>query len=387
MTLLMIGGTGCLSTAVTKAALTNHIKVTMMNRGNRKTPAGAELLKCDFRNIAEVNQLLADRHFDAVIDFISYTERDLVYSYRTLCRHAHQYVFISSCAVYGPSIDGKYDARTEEDPRGNINWWYSLGKYACETVLADLCKVHGCPYTIVRPAVTYGDTRIPYGIVPPYGKHWTLVARALAGKPIITWNNAENGGNMMHVDDFAAGLVGLLGNKMAYGEAFNICGDERPTYSDVLDAMGKALGLKIPRIDIDRDFYANELGDYKGQELKSSRSGRGNCSNEKLKRFVPEFKCSITLEEGVRRTIEAYRNQNYQDGIDWAFDATSDRIILMWCKHKGIDVAPFNIHFVDYLGNATLKDKFQYWNIVHSGDLLCRIAGLTLRVARKLLGR
>lgn len=384
MNLLMIGGTGCLSTAVTAAAMRKGIDVTMMNRGNRKIPDGVELLKCDFKEAGTAARLLEGRHFDAVIDFISYTERDLVYSYRTLCPHVDQYVFISSCAVYGPRVDDKGGPRTEEEPRGNINWWYSLGKYACEVVLEDLYRVLGCPYTIVRPAVTYGDTRIPYGIVPPYGTHWTLIGRALAGKPIITWNNGENGGNMMHVDDFAVGLVGLLGNKAAFGEAFNICGDERPTYNEVLAYIGEVIGRDVPRINIDRDFYGNELGGRKAEELKCSRSGHGNCSNEKIKRFVPEFKCSISVKDGIRRTIEAYKTQNYQYGIDWTFDADTDRIILKWCKFKGIDPAPFNIRFKDYLGNASLKDRYRYWSILNSGKLTCRMAGFMLRVLRKL---
>ena len=383
MKLMMIGGTGCLSTAVTAEAMRRGITVTMMNRGSRKIPDGVELLKCDFKDSEAAVRLLAGRHFDAVIDFISYTERDLVYSYRTLCKHTDQYIFISSCAVYGPRIDGKTGPRTEDEPRGNINWWYSLGKYACETVLEDLYKVHGCPYTIVRPAVTYGDTRIPYGIVPPYGTHWTLIARALAGKPIITWNNAENGGNMMHVDDFAVGLVGLLGNKAAFGEAFNICGDERPTYSDVLAAIEAAIGKTVPRINIDCDFYGAELGGYKREELLCARSGYGNCSNEKIKRAVPEFKCSISIKDGVLRTIEAYRNQNYQLGIDWLFDAETDRIILKWCKTNGLDPAPYNIHFVDYLGSATRKDKYCYWKIMHKGELMCRLVDFALRILHK----
>lgn len=383
MMLLMIGGTGCLSTAVTAEALRKGIKVTMLNRGNRPIPDGVELLRCDFKNATAVSSLLEGRHFDSVIDFISYTERDLVYSYRMLCQHADQYVFISSCAVYGPRINGKEGPRTEDEPRGNINWWYSLGKYACEAVLEDLFQVHGCPYTIVRPAVTYGDTRIPYGIVPPYGKHWTLVARALAGKPIITWNNGENGGNMMHVDDFAVGLVGLLGNKAAFGEAFNICGDERPTYSDVLQAVGLAIGKEIPRIDMDRDFYAGEMGGTKSQELLCSRSGHGNCSNEKIKRFVPYFKCAVSLKEGIQRTIAAYRAQDFQLGIDWDFDAETDRIILKWCKAKNISPKPFNLRFTNYLGTATAKDRFHYWRIVHKNSAIGKALALALRIAGK----
>ena len=62
-------------------------------------------------------------------------------------------------------------------------------------------------YTVIRPCVTYGDTRIPYGISPQYGYHWTLAARILNNKPIIRWNGGINRCNMMRVEDFAVGAV------------------------------------------------------------------------------------------------------------------------------------------------------------------------------------
>jgi len=53
------------------------------------------------------------------------------------------------------------------------------------------------------------DTHIPYGISPQYGYHWTLIARILSGKPIIRWNGGINRCNMMRVEDFAVGVIGL----------------------------------------------------------------------------------------------------------------------------------------------------------------------------------
>ena len=382
MKLLMIGGTGCLSTAVAAEALRNGVEVTMMNRGNRKIPDGAELIKCDFKDSLSVACLLKERCFDVVIDFISYTEKDVIYSYRMLNKHVAQYIFISSCSVYAQLESG--GVCCEDHPRGKIEFAYSLGKYACETILSDLYTIHGCPYTIIRPAVTFGDSRIPYGIVPPYGRHWTLVGRALAGKPIITWDNGENRVNMMHVDDFAVGVVGLLGNKDAYCEAFNICGDERPTYNEVLDYVGEAINKDILRINIDRQFYGEELSEHERQVLNYARSGYRNYSNARIKKFVSEFKCSISVKAGIERTIEAYKRQNYQRGIDWAFDADTDRIILKWCKLKKIDPTQYNLRFVDYIGTATIKDKFLYWRIVHSGSILGKVVNLACKSLSKL---
>ena len=34
---------------------------------------------------------------------------------------------------------------------------------------------------------------------------------------------------MMRVEDFAVGVIGLIGKDEAYNEAFNVCGDETPS--------------------------------------------------------------------------------------------------------------------------------------------------------------
>ena len=60
-------------------------------------------------------------------------------------------------------------------------------------------------------------------------------------------------------------------------------------------------------------------------------------------------------------TIDAYKSQNYQLGIDWKFDADTDRIIKKWCKINEIDSRSYNLKFMDYLGNASMVDKIVYW--------------------------
>ena len=143
----------------------------------------------------------------------------------------------------------------EETEKVNPVWKYSVDKWASELKLKELLKDTDVNYTIIRPCVTYGDTRIPYGIMPPYGYHWTLCARILAGKPVIIWNGGNNRCNMTRVEDFAVGVVGLIGNPKAYNEAFNVCGDEFPQQGEVLDYIAEIVNHSVKRIDIDVEFY------------------------------------------------------------------------------------------------------------------------------------
>ena len=94
-------------------------------------------------------------------------------------------------------------------------WDFSINKLASEKKLVELSTGTDVKYTIIRPCVTYGDTRIPYGIVPQYGYHWTLIARVLNGKPIVRWNEGNNRCNMMSVEDFAVGEVVIICNQKA----------------------------------------------------------------------------------------------------------------------------------------------------------------------------
>jgi len=323
MNLLIIGGTGVLSSAVTAEALRKGIEVTMINRGRRRIPEGVDLIKADKDNLDLIAMQLEGRTFDAVMDFLCYTDAQTENSVRFYSKYTRQYFYISSCAVYNTELlKGKMG--NEESPKVLPIWKYSVDKWASEQKIENMFKGMDVNYTIIRPCVTYGDTRIPYGISPGYGYHWTLCARILAGKPIITWNNGKNRCNMTRVEDFAVGVVGLIGNPKAYGEAFNVCGDQVPTFRDVLDVLSEYLHKDVITVDIASEFYANEMPNRSG-EILGGRSMDAINSNAKLKDAVPDFGQTYSLKDGIFMTLDAYKSLNYQYGIDWMFDADTDR--------------------------------------------------------------
>ena len=375
MKLLLVGGTGVLSSAVTHEALKQGFEVTMVNRGKRTIPNGVESLVFDCHNYDGIGKRLAGRHFDAAIDFLCFSRQELENSFRLYSRFSSQYLFISSCMVYDTRVGGWMD---EGSPKVLPMWRYSIDKWNCELALDQLAFQSPCKATVIRPSVTYDDTRIPYGEGPRYGFHWTLVARILAGKPIIRWNGGRNRCNVTRVEDFAVGCIGLIGNPAAYGEAFNICGDETPSWAEVLDALSLAIGKKARTIDIPSEFYAKEWPERAGAIL-GGRSIDSLCRNGKIKKAVPGFRQTIGLANGIARTVKAYRERNFQNGIDWRYDADSDRIIDKWCKQSGIPSNGLNLRFVDYLGNASFRDRMEYAKIRHGDSVSVRLLRRTKR--------
>lgn len=381
MNILLIGGTGVLSSAVTAEAMKQGFSVTMINRGRRKLPEGTEVIISNNKDYAGIAEKLKGRFFDAIIDFLCYNTQELKDSFTLYSNHTRQYFFISSCAVYDTTKGGIYD---EESPKVRKEWPYSVDKWNCELLLTDMAKESNCAYTVIRPCLTYGDTRLPYGIAPEFRKHWTLVARILAGKPIIRWNHGINRWNMMRVEEFAVGLVGLIGNPKAYNEAYNICGDEMPSYDDVLEAISKKINVPVIKVDVDSEFYASKMPGWIAGEIIGGRSTDLTCSNAKIKKIVPAFSQKTMLIEGVARTIEAYENQNYQLGIDWTFDAVTDLVIEEWLSVKHIPNR-YNLGFVDYLCNANQESKRQYCDIRYSNRFCMRAMKVCKRIIRKCI--
>lgn len=381
MELLIIGGTGVLSSAVAIESINRGIRVTIINRGNRKEriPTGVNLIIADKDDHSKISDALGSQSFDAIIDFLCFNEKEIEKSFSFYKTYTKQYFFISSSAVYDSRIDG---IKTEESPKVNPNWKYSVDKWASEELLVKMATRTGINYTIIRPCVTYDDTRIPYGIMPRYGYHWTLIERIKNGKPVLTWNKGNNRCNMMRVEDFAVGVVGLIGNPKAFNEAFNVCGDEAPSFSEVLDVISKWLGKDIVRLDIPSSFYAKEAPRYSG-EIMGGRSLDSINSNGKLKEAVPSFKQRISLAEGVELTLNAYKDHGYEKGISWEYDAQCDRIVKKWCKMKGIDSSQYCARFVDYLKNAGKRERFNYWIEKHSDKFYSKLCWLIVAVLRK----
>lgn len=371
MHILIIGGTGVLSSAVASEAIKKGIKITMINRGRHSVPENVELIKSDRNNYDFIKKSLDGRTFDAVLDFLCYSDKETEESVRRYSPYTRQYFFISSCAVYNTEkMAGK--PCKEDDVKSLPIWEYSVNKWKSELKIHSLFAKIDCNYTIIRPCVTYGNTRIPYGISPEYRYHWTLIARILAGKPIIRWNGGNNRCNMTRVEDFAVGVVGLIGNKKAYNEAFNVCGDETPSWNDVLDKISKIIGKKIKIVDIPSEFYAKELPSRKG-EILGGRSIDAIMDNSKIKSIVPEFRQTIYIEEGIQKTIEAYKQNNFEEGIDWKFDADTDRIIAKWCKQNKSKISDLNLLFIDYLHTARNKERIIYFMEKHKDMVIFRM--------------
>lgn len=362
--ILIIGGTGCISSAIVSECLKSGIKTTIINRGRRRSliPDGVELIKADKSDFNTINTKLKNRKFTAIVDFLCYTVPQIKKSIENYAFRTDQYIFISSCAVCDFR---KTKIGDEESPKVDERWDYSVQKWKAEEYLRSQASTKNFTYTIIRPSITYGDTRIPYGITPPYGQHGTIIQRILHGKPIIRWNEGINLCNMMRVEDFARAFVKLIGNPASYNEEFNICSEEAHSFNEVLDILSKKIGKDIIKIDLTPEQYGKALPKRKG-EIIAGRSMDCVSSLKKFKSLFPDFKEEYTLSEGISKTIDAYLSQNWMDGMNWEFDAVTDYIILHHLDKNNKNKEKYHLRFIDYLNHDNIKDKQAYMRSYNS---------------------
>ena len=176
MKVLFIGGTGIISSAVSKLALEKGIDLYLFNRNNQKefVPEGAKIIKGDIRREDDAKELLKSYSFDVVVNWIAFTPEHIETDLRLFRDKTKQYIFISSASAYQKPAE--HFIITEKTPLSNPFWEYSRNKIACEELLFDEYRNNGFPVTVVRPSHTYGDTLIPC-VINSHKSRWSVVER------------------------------------------------------------------------------------------------------------------------------------------------------------------------------------------------------------------
>ncbi len=322
MKVLFIGGTGFISTAVSRLAVEKGIELHHLNRGLRIAQmSGVKNHVADVHRREDVHAVLGDTRFDVVVDWIAYTPDDIERDLDLFTGRVGQFVFISSASAY-QSPPAHYII-TEETPLENPYWQYSREKIACEKRLMRAYEEEGFPVTIVRPSLTY-DPNLPIAI-GGWGCY-TLPDRLLNSREIIVHGDGSSLQVVTHAEDFGRGFLGLLGEPKALGDAFHITTDEVLTWNQIYHTIAKALGVKAKIVHIPSDFIVSIEPELTGTLLGDKTWG-AVFDNSKIKRLVPEYEAVIPFREGVRRTLAWFDADESRRRVDETVNEQMDRIL------------------------------------------------------------
>ena len=328
MKILMIGGTGTISSAITRQLAASDNELWLLNRGSRKNevPGNVKQIIADIDDEAEVLRQIGETQFDAVCEFIGFLPSQVERDIRLFKGRTKQYVYISSASAYNKPAANH--VITEGTTLANPYWEYSRNKIACEELLLKEYRENGFPITIIRPSHTYCERAVPVSVHGLKGS-WQVLKRMMEGKPVLVHGDGSSLWTLTWNDDFAKGFIGLLGNPKAIGEPFQIMSDEQLTWNQIYECVGKALNVRPKLYHVASDFLAAtspKEWDFTGNLLgDKAATVVFDCS--KLKRAVPGFQATTRFDEGVRRCVAYILAHPELQEEDPEFDAWCERII------------------------------------------------------------
>lgn len=330
MKLLFIGGTGNISGATTRLALAAGHEVWHLNRGQRGgAESGVRTLVADIKDAASTAAALAEHTFDAVVDFIAFGADDVRRAEGLFRGRCGQYVFISSASAY--QKPPAHPLITESTPLKNPFWEYSRQKIAAEDLLTTAYRERDFPMIIVRPSLTY-ETVFPVA-VGGWGC-FTWVDRVRRGRPVIVHGDGTSLWTITHSEDLSRGLLGLLGNPAAVGQAFHITSDEALTWDQLYLTMARVAGVEPKLVHMPSEFIARVLPEKAGS-LLGDKAHSALFDTTKIKTYVPGYRAEIPFRTGIARTLRWYEADPRRQRVDAALDARLDGVLAAWERAMG----------------------------------------------------
>lgn len=245
MKVLILGGTGKISSPLTRMLLDRGDDVTLVNRGHRPNPFGhrVRVITADRSDIPAFEATVREAGtFDVVVDMIGFHPEEVEATTRTLTGRCGQYVFCSTVDVYQrPSPTYPY---REGDARRALSR-YGQDKIACEQVLERAHADGAFMVTLLRPAHTYDDTGFIHHAL---GRSTSFLDRIRRGKPVIVHGDGQSLWVAAKADDVATGFVGAIGNARAHGRSYNLAGEEWLTWDAYHRLVADVLGAPPPEL-------------------------------------------------------------------------------------------------------------------------------------------
>ena len=322
MKILVTGGAGFIGSAVVRAAIARGHSIVnldaltyaacLANVASVDNAPGYVFEKADIRDRAALDRILAthdpdavmhlaaeshvDRSIDGPSDFIetnvtgTFTLLESVRAWWITKGKPESFRFhhISTDEVFGSlGATGKFTEDTPYDPRSP----YSASKAASDHLVRAWHETYGLPVVLTNCSNNYGPFHFPEKLIP------VVILNALAGKAIPVYGKGENVRDWLYVEDHADALLTVL-EKGPIGRSYNIGGENEARNIDIVRLICALLDEMRPQ-GAPHDRLITFVTDRPGHDLRYAidptriRSELG-------------WRPSVTLEEGLRRTVRWY---------------------------------------------------------------------------------
>ena len=313
---LILGGTGAMGVSLVDILHQNkEWNVYVTSRKHHEDFDNIHYLEGNARNHAFIDELLSQQ-FDVIVDFMNYGYDEFLESAEKLVSSTKHYIFLSSSRVYAcsdsPLTEGSprlLDVTEDQDFLATQR--YALRKARQENILASIGTKN---YTIVRPYITYSDSRLQLGI---YEKEQWLY-RLLNDKPLVIRREIlTHKTTLTYGYDVAMGIFKLMENRDSCGKTVHIVSEETKKWGDILSIYIEVLcdaGISM------KIYVSDEI-----PEIEELYEGG---YNTKYDRLYDRAFCNKTAEDicghidyldmdtGLRRCLKGFISKWKENGND-----------------------------------------------------------------------
>ncbi len=322
MKLLVTGGAGFIGSAVVRHAIAAGHEVVNLDAltyaaclANVEQVATSPLYhfeQADIRDRAQLDRILdthapdaimhlaaeshVDRSIDGPGDFI---ETNITGTYNLLKAarvywvaqgrpETFRFHHISTDEVFGSLGEtGQFTETTPYDPRSP----YSASKAASDHLVRAWHETYALPVVLTNCSNNYGPYHFPEKLVP------VVILNALHGNPIPIYGKGENVRDWLYVEDHADALLRVLAQG-EIGQSYNIGGENEATNIDLVRMICALMDEMRPDA-APHDQLITFVQDRPGHDLRYAIDPT---------RISTElgWRPSVTLEEGLRRTVAWY---------------------------------------------------------------------------------
>ena len=214
-----------------------------------------------------------------------------------------RFVHVSTDEVYGDIPPGVF---ADEDFPLQPSSPYSASKAASDLLVRSYVRTYRFPAVVTRSSNNYGPYQFPEKFVP------LMITNALSDKALPIYGDGKQQRDWLHVEDNCRGILSVL-EKGKIGEVYNIGGldlDENLTLvRRILKLAGKSESL------------VSYVQDRPGHDRRYAL----NC--KKMETEL-DWRPAIALEDGLRRTIDWYKNHE-----QWLADVRSREYLSYYEKY------------------------------------------------------
>ena len=322
MKILVTGGAGFIGSAVVRLAVRRGHEVVNLdamtyaaNRENVASVSNSPLYsfeQADIRDRAALDRVLdlhkpdaimhlaAESHVDRSIDGPGeFIETNITGTYNLLEAaraywtrqgkpEAFRFHHISTDEVFGSLGDtGQFTEDTPYDPRSP----YSASKAASDHLVRAWHETYGLPVVLTNCSNNYGPFHFPEKLVP------VVILNALHGRPIPVYGDGGNVRDWLYVEDHADALLLVL-EKGALGRSYNIGGENEAKNIDLVRTICAEMDRLRPQ-NAPHDRLISFVTDRPGHDRRYA------IDPDRIRTELG-WRPSVTVEEGLRRTVEWY---------------------------------------------------------------------------------